>query len=171
VFPAVRSALRASSRADFRILEFSVQKDHVHLIVEADHRRALSGGLRGVAIRLARAVNRVLGRRGRVWDDRYHARSLTSPRAVRHALVYVLANFRKHLNAGTEIDPCSSAGWFTGWRKPRSLAGLGPSPVVEAHTWLARIGWRRHGLIGTHERPKAPRSVRARGQSVRRPGC
>jgi REP element-mobilizing transposase RayT len=82
VFPAVRSALRASSRADFRILEFSVQKDHVHLIVEADHRRALSGGLRGVAIRLARAVNRVLGRRGRVWGRRVSWRRTPGSRAL-----------------------------------------------------------------------------------------
>jgi hypothetical protein len=48
--------------------------------------------VRGLAIRVARAVNRALGRRGRVFADRYHARALTTPRAVRHALVYVLMN-------------------------------------------------------------------------------
>ena len=90
LFPSVRRALAASSRTGFRILEFSLQNDHIHLIAEAEHGRALSGGVRGLAIRLARAVNRALGRRGRVWNDRYHARPLTTPRAVRHALVYVL---------------------------------------------------------------------------------
>src|SRR6185295_16061499 len=118
VFPCVRRALAASSRADFRVIEYSVQDDHVHLIAEAEHGRALSGGVRGLTIRLARAVNRALGRRGRVWDDRYHARALSTPRAVRHALMYVLMNFRKHRHAGTEIDPCSSAPWFAGWRVP-----------------------------------------------------
>jgi len=154
VFPAVRRALTASSRADFRITEFSIQNDHVHLIAEADHRRALSSGLRGLAIRLARAVNRVLGRRGRVLADRYHARGLTTPRAVRNALVYVLNNVRKHLRIAAELDPCSSAAWFTGWRDSRVAAGIGPPPVPPARTWLARIGWRRHGLIGPEERPK-----------------
>ena len=154
LFPAVRRALAASSRAQFRIVEFSVQDDHVHLIVEAEHGHALSGGVRGLAIRLARAVNRVLGRHGRVWDGRYHARALTTPRAVRHALVYVLMNFRKHLKRVTGIDPCSSAPWFAGWRALRTAAGIGPPPVAAARSWLARIGWRRYGLLGSDERPK-----------------
>jgi hypothetical protein len=126
----------------------------VHLIAEAEHGRALSGGVRGLAIRLARAVNRTLGRHGQVFADRYHARALTTPRAVRHALVYVLMNFKKHLKTAKEIDPCSSAAWFTGWRAPRKTAAIGPPPVAGAHSWLARIGWRRHGLIGPDERPR-----------------
>jgi len=157
VFPAVRRALGAASRSQFRILEFSVQADHVHLIAEAEHARALSGGVRGLAIRLARAVNRALGRRGRVWADRYHARALTTPRAVRHALVYVLMNFRKHLNRVTGIDPCSSAPWFAGWRTPCAAEGTGPPPVAVARSWLARTGWRRYGLLGLDERPKGGR--------------
>lgn len=155
VFPSVRRALAASSRAEFRIVEFSVQSNHVHLIAEAEDGRALSSGLRGLAIRLARAVNRVLGRRGKVWDERYHARALATPRAVRHALVYVLTNSRKHSKAATEIDPCSSAAWFTGWLEPRVAFRTGPRPVAIARTWLARIGWRRHGLISSDERPRS----------------
>src|SRR5262245_59482050 len=88
--------LAAASHSGFRILQFSVQDDHVHLIVEADDSRALRRGLRGLAIRAAPVVNRALERRGPVWKDRYHARELTTPRAVRHALVYVLMNIRKH---------------------------------------------------------------------------
>jgi putative transposase len=156
VFPNVRRALAASSRHDFRIIEFSVQNDHVHLIAEASDGLTLSSGVRGLAIRLARAVNRALRRRGRVWTERYHARALTTPRAVRHVLVYVLMNFRKHLQTVTGVDPCSSAAWFTGWRTALP-AGAGPPPVAGARTWLARIGWRRHGLIDIAERPKGHR--------------
>jgi hypothetical protein len=79
---------------------------------------------------------------------------------VRHALVYVLMNFRKHLRTATEVDPCSSAPWFSGWRASRAAPGIGPPPVAVARTWLVRIGWRRHGLIGGDERPKCPRSSR-----------
>jgi len=99
-------------------------------------------------------VNRSLARRGRVFADRYHCRSLTTPRAVRHALVYVLMNFKKHSHVGPELDPCSSSAWFSGWRSPRVAPAIGPSPVRLARTWLARIGWRRHGLIDMHERPR-----------------
>ena len=153
VFPLVRGALVASSRADFRIIQFTVQNDHVHLIAEAETRRALSSGLRGLAIRIARGVNRALGRRGRVWGDRYHVRPLATPRVVRHALVYVLMNFRKHLKDVTGIDPCSSAAWFAGWRVPPVANAIAP-PVASARTWLARVGWRRHGLIRLEEQPK-----------------
>ena len=153
VFSRMCAAPLPSPPADFRIIQFTVQNDHVHLIAEADASRALSSGLRGLAIRIARGVNRALGRRGRVWGDRYHARALTTPRAVRNALVYVVNNFRKHLRHVTGIDPCSSAAWFTGWREPPA-AGVGPPPVAAARTWLARVGWLRYGTIELDEGPK-----------------
>src|SRR5262245_41082158 len=77
-FPTVRRALAASSHGGFRILEYSVQDNHIHLVVEADEPQRLSRGVAGLAIRVARAVNRTLGRRGALWADRFHARALTS---------------------------------------------------------------------------------------------
>src|SRR2546427_266299 len=151
--PAVRHALAAASHARFRILQFTVQDDHLHLIVEADDARALGRGLRGLAIRVARAVNRALNRRGAVWTDRYHARALTTPREVRHCLVYMLMNFRKHCEGERDLDPCSSALWFEGWRQAVAT-GPGAAPVVRARTWLAAVGWRRHGLLGFDECPR-----------------
>ena len=92
LFREIRHALGRTARAWFRLVHFSVQKDHLHLLVEADDKSSLSRGVRGLTIRLARAVNRVLGRTGRVWDDRFHSRALPSPREVRNALVYVSAS-------------------------------------------------------------------------------
>src|SRR5262245_48956904 len=151
-FGAVRGALARASRRCFRVIAFSVQADHLHLIVEADAASRLRSGLQGLAIRVAKAVNHLLKRRGMVWTDRYHARVLTSPRAVRHALVYVLQNFRKHRAGGHGLDPCSSAAWFPGWKNQR-LPSPPSSPVAGARTWLARWGWRRLGLIDVDERP------------------
>jgi len=91
-----------------------------------------------------------------VWGDRYHARALPTPREVRHAIAYVLLNFRKHLRAPAGIDPCSSGPWFSGWaRSPRPAAA--PAPTSPARTWLAATGWRRLGLIHTHEQPGSTR--------------
>src|SRR5262249_59353956 len=132
----------------------SVKASHLHRIVEAAAGSAFVRGIRGLAIRVARAVNRALGRHGAVWGDRYHARALTTPRAVRHALAYVLMNRHKHRAGEPPLDPCSSAAWFDGWRDP-----IGPTrsraPVACARTWLAAVGWRRPGLLGVHERPPA----------------
>ncbi len=173
VFAAVRGALRAGSRKPFRIIEFSVQADHVHLIVGADRNAlVLVRGLQGLAIRVAKAINRALGRVGRVWGDRYHARLLRRPREVRHALVYVLQNWRKHLKTVRGFDPCWSAAWFGGWRQSVALASV-PSPVAMPHTWLVTVGWRRHGLIGCDEAPARPRGIhdrQATPTSPRRPG-
>ncbi len=152
LFPAVYHALAVSSDENFRIIAFSVQDDHIHLIVEADDAVALTRGLRGLTVRVARAVNRALGRHGAIWGDRYHRRALTTPRAVRYALVYVLMNRRKH--AGERgVDPCSSAPWFGGWRQSIATPP-GPPPVVAARTWLAAVGWRRHGLLDVDEQPR-----------------
>ena len=119
VFPTVRGAIRDLNRRwrdRFRVVHFSVQSDHLHLIVEAVDRKALLGGVRGLSVSLARRVNRLVFRRGRVIADRWHGRALSTPRAVRHALVYLLGNFRKHeQSAGGAVDPFSSAPYFPGF--------------------------------------------------------
>jgi REP element-mobilizing transposase RayT len=141
---------------DFGIVEFSIQDDHVHAIVEAQDKESFTRGMRSFVVRAVRRVNAALGRaRGRLWGDRYHRRDLTSPKQVRRALVYVLANYKKHYrvtNGMPRIDPYSSAPWFEGWvahRKPPDE----PRPVNLARTYLLRSGWKRHGLIHPGERP------------------
>jgi putative transposase len=153
VFGSVRSALARASAERFRLLHFSVQADHVHLLVESEGTADLRPGIQGLAIRVAKAVNRALGRRGTVWADRYHCRLLRTPREIRNALVYVLQNWRKHVPGARGLDSRSSARWFAGWRTAVTAPG-GPAPVVAARTWLARVGWRRHGLIDIEERPR-----------------
>ncbi len=121
VFLEVRRALARASRTWFRVLQFSVQADHVHLLVEARDKGSLSRGMAGLAILVSRAINRKIGRKGRVWGDRYHARALPNPREVRHAIVYVLTNWIKHVRGASGVDPCSSAFWFDGWKLPPSV--------------------------------------------------
>jgi putative transposase len=152
-FDAVHRALTAVPGPSFRVLHFSVQHDHLHLLVEADRSTGLARGCQGLAVRLAKAINRALRRRGTVWGDRYHARWLRTPREVRNALVYVLQNFRKHNTGARGLDPRSSAAWFDGWRIPAPRPP-GPAPVRSPRTWLARAGWLRHGRIDVREMPR-----------------
>jgi len=158
IFFEMRRTLRRTARSWFRVVHFSVQANHVHLLVEADDKASLSRGLMGVAIRMARAVNRVLVRRGNVWSERYHSRPLKTPREVRNGIVYVLMNRQKHGSKAIGLDPCSSASLFDGWKIPPSLAPPRDStegnPVEPPTTWLLRSGWKRHGLLGPDERPK-----------------
>ncbi len=163
-FGIVRGALsRARSLHGARIAHWSVQSDHLHLLVEAEDRRALGRAMRGLAIRIARGLNGAIGRSGRVLADRYHARALQTPREVRHALVYVLHNFKKHreeLERGHQVDPFSSAPWFEGWREGAVRRPTGPPPVAAPSTWLLRVGWKRHAPPSVLDAPAAPVSRR-----------
>jgi putative transposase len=154
VFGYLRDAIGAASGELFRVVHFSVRHDQVHLLVEADTRQALIRGLQGLAIRLARAVNRVRGGKGKVWADRYHARALTTPREVRNALLCVLVNWRNHPTGRGELDPRSSAAYPTDWRHGGHLALRRTPPVAPPRTWLLRVGWKRDGPLDVRERPK-----------------
>ncbi|MET0794542.1 MAG: transposase [Polyangiaceae bacterium] len=137
LFPTVRRALARANlvREDFRLLHFSVQADHVHLIIEADSQCALSRGMQGLAVRIARNVNPLLFRRGSLWSGRYYGRALTSPRAFKNALRYVLNNFRKHGEpVRGDRDPCSSSIYDLRRGAPEHL------PISRPKTWLARAG-------------------------------
>ena len=155
-----RSLRKACERGDFRVAHYSVQRDHVHLIVEAASKRSLGCGMKSISARLARAVNRVFARQGRVLDGRYHVHVLRTPREVRHALAYVLLNARKHWRErrgqapAVRLDEASSGRWFAGWkRRPRGARPPGLREVALPRSWLLRSGWRRYGLVDPAEVP------------------
>jgi REP element-mobilizing transposase RayT len=154
------SLAQACERGAFRVVHYSLQRDHVHLIVEAAGKRPLGSGMKSISARLARAVHRVFGRTGPVLDGRYHLRVLATPREVRNALAYVLLNVRKHFRQRNgdappmQLDEASSGRWFDGWRiLPRGPTDAGPREVAPARTWLLSRGWRRHGLVDPAEVP------------------
>ncbi len=160
-FARLVPALMAAREGLLRLVHFSVQRDHIHLLVEAEDERALSRGVQGLSVRIARALNKLMGRRGRIFADRYHARVLGTPRQVRNALAYVLGNARKHGEAIPPrcVDPCSSAAAFDGWGGPvvtstHALARAAATAAAPATTWLLRVGWRRAGgLLDPDHRP------------------
>jgi len=150
----------AKERFGFRLVHFAVQKHHLHLIVEAKDAEALARAIKGLCVRIARRLNAALSRKGRVFSDRYFAHTLKTPREVWTAVRYVLLNSRRHgaqRHQGWDpdwVDPCSSGRWFDGWRQLRPPPPPGkPPPVADAHSWLLRVGWRRHGLLSTGEVP------------------
>jgi REP element-mobilizing transposase RayT len=164
-----RSFAAACERGRFRLVHYSLQSDHAHLIVEAASSRDLASGMKSIGARLARAANRVFRRRGPVLADRYHLHVLRSPREVRRAIAYVLLNARRHLakrgrtlsqHAG--IDPASSGRWFDGWRDGRAPPTSRAASVARPRTWLLAVGWRRrepalfHALRPATQRERLP---------------
>jgi REP element-mobilizing transposase RayT len=167
VLEAVRAAIEAGGRKDaFRVVEFNVLGNHIHLIVEAGGHEALAHGMQGLSVRLARRINAELGRRGSLFSERYHARALRTPREVRNALRYVLLNARHHAAERGEklyrgwVDPFSSAPWFEGWSGPIKTSApwikrllRRERPTARARTWLLAEGWRKHGPLEVDEVP------------------
>ena len=160
----------------FRIIHISIQKTHVHLIVEADNKLAMSRGMQSFMISAAKQINRAYSerrglavrRRGRVFADRYHQEIIETPRQARHALSYVLNNWRKHREDrapfanGWAVDPYSTGWHFMGWRERvdedvhwRHRNTYDPLVVYFPKTWLLSEGWRKAGNISFYEVPSA----------------
>jgi REP element-mobilizing transposase RayT len=143
LFAVVRRELSRNKLAWFRIVHFSVQSTHIHLIVEAESALALSRGMASLTIRVAKSVNVASRRRGAFVGERYHAHVLKTPREVRHAIVYVLLNHKKHGVGLMGLDPMSSACAFDGF-VPSIARERPPNTAVQpARTWLLSRGWRR----------------------------
>ena len=176
VYQAIREAtLTTALREDFRIVHLSIQRTHIHLLVEASHKKALAAGMQGFQISAAKHLNAAVSkgkpgprRRGTVFPDRYHAEIITSPRQARHCVGYVLNNWRKHREdqrspmSGWRIDWFSSAAMFPGWVEYGEEAFLWRGPetydpllVYQPRTWLLREGWKTAGAISCCEVPSA----------------
>jgi REP element-mobilizing transposase RayT len=89
------------------LVHYSVQGNHVHLLVEACDERSLSRGMNGLGVRVARGLNRVMRRSGKVLEDRYHGHILRTPTEVRNARGYLLQNARRHIGL-VGADPYAS---------------------------------------------------------------
>ena len=140
VLGALEEAFRAARiRFGMRIVHYSLQGNHLHLLVEVDDRMSLARGMQGLAIRIAKTLNRLFARSGTVWADRYHSHVLRTRRETANALRYVLDNFRRHARGWGDrlrafADPFSSIR-FLGFADANA-------PVAQPRTWLLRVGWR-----------------------------
>jgi putative transposase len=176
--------LNEKENGAFRIVHISIQRTHVHLLVEADHQKALSRGMQSFEISAAKHLNRALSvslrlprrRRGSVFPDRFHQEIITTPTQTRHALSYVLNNWRKHredrggVQRTWNVDPFSTGALFAGWKALENAVLMWPLPptyeplvVYLPKTWLLTTGWMIHGRIGFDEVPSEKQAVRAGG--------
>ena len=139
-------AIRAARRSGFRIVHFSIQTDHLHFLIEADSRKELASGMRGLGCRLARGLNRSWRRSGKVFAERFHERVLKSLKQMHNALRYVLNNHRKHGHraGANRPDTYSSGAYFDGWADyPRRFDPADENSYVSPPGWKLRVGWKR----------------------------
>jgi REP element-mobilizing transposase RayT len=177
LYKAMRDAtITAALRERFRIVHISLQRTHVHLLIEAEHKAALARGMQGFLISAARHINTALGdgrrrRRGKVFTDRYHVEVITSPTRARHTIKYVLSNWRHHgedregLSSTWLVDPFSSGISFPDWKELEDKAWMWPiratyDPLMvrRPQSWLLTEGWKLGGgPISAREVPSESR--------------
>ncbi len=163
---AFKSSAKGAKKFGLRILHFSLLKDHLHILVEAQDNDHLARGMRSFGARFGKAVRKIVGGRGSVFQGRFHLRVITNPTQMRNTLIYVLHNFSKHARLLKHIDRYSSAPHFDRWRE---LLGRAAGSILEEliqscrasavdnqrgkvdlpeflcapRSWLAREGWAR----------------------------
>ena len=158
-FYGIRKAMQVVlARPGFRIVHMSIQGNPLHLICEASTKRTLSRGVQAFKISAARQINKALGRRGKVFADRYHAEVITTPTQMRNCLSYVLNNWRRHgedRRARTRVDLYSTGIHFRGWKEKLVIPeGAEMLPYTKPETWMLREGWMRGGpAISLYECP------------------
>ena len=162
-FLTVLKMLEAAQKESFRIVHFTVQGEHLHLLVEAVGKDALARGMTGLAVRISKGLNKLWKRTGSLFADRYHSRVLRTPTEVRNVLDYIFKNRRKH--AGLKVvqlfDPRSSAMLFGGWKEVEAMELVGDyRPIVEARSWLVLKGWlEAGGKLSVRSSPGAKRKA------------
>lgn len=153
-----RGPVTSHDASAFRICHYSVQTHSIRFIIEARDREALSRGMQGLNVRIAKALNRLWSRNGSVFSDRYDVKILETGEEVRDSLRFVLNGARTDARAARKLagklDPYSSASYFDGWYGQVSNGADrngGLRPVAEPRTALLKRAWRKHGLLRPDE--------------------
>ena len=152
IFKEFKRALKEAKRFGLNVNQFSLQGNHLHLIVEAQSNAFLASGMKSFGSRFAKAVLRASGQKGAAFAGRYHLHILKSPREAKNALKYVLLNQAKHLGVVEHIDSFSSGYFFKEWHKLVKVRSWITAQLSEsrrrdfshlspAKSWLLREGW------------------------------
>jgi len=177
VLAVVKDARLKSAREDLRIVHFSIQTNHLHLLVEAQDNAVLARGMKSFTVRLAKLLKREWRHKGRVFGDRYHLQVLGTPQQVRNALVYTLNNARKHNSwKPKRPDPYSSGIEFEHWLEPRAewdkdlcVQSSSPPPKrPKRRAWMWSMEWVVHALPAAVQASEQGRKVREKHAAFHR---
>lgn len=167
-----RASVQKSRLKGLRIIHYSLQSNHLHLLVEAHDRRELASVFKSLGTSLARRINAVASSKSpdskrssapegkpSVFRGRYHLHVLKTPTEVKNALRYVLLNETKHTRRVTIVDEFSSGASFGAWARLLGAewrryvdildplaAGAAEELCVRPASWLLRVGWLRAAL-------------------------
>jgi REP element-mobilizing transposase RayT len=115
LYKQIRQSMKRARILGIRIIHFSVQRDHVHLLIEADNKQQLGESMRVLSISLTKRLSHVLKRKVKALKSRYHLHVLKSLQEIKNAKNYILSNGQKHGTSDAH-DFYSSAISFSDFR-------------------------------------------------------
>ncbi len=108
VLKILKRAILNARKQGLRVIHFSLEYDHVHLLIEADNNLILGKGMQAFGVTLSKAINRLKKLKGGVYKHRYHFRQISSTRELKIVMNYIFTNGLKHGTAKSILNPFNS---------------------------------------------------------------
>ena len=143
-------ALEISRGKGLAVSQFSIESNHIHLIVEVEDNESLTRGLLSLQGCVIWGLRRIFSYFGAVFAGRFHLHAIASPREMKHAIMYVIFNHAKHCGVPRFADVFSSAFAFKELRE--FVKAVRPPPrwqheidrgLSRPRSWLQTTGWKR----------------------------
>lgn len=149
-----RKAAVGATKKGLRILHYSLQTNHFHILAEADNNQILANAMKSLVTCLAIWLKKMWRRKGSIFSERFHSRILRTPTEVKRVLRYILLNYARHAGVSARIDYYSSGHAFSKWQELlNELTDLIREQVAQEvdpdnsrglsqpESWLASVGW------------------------------
>jgi REP element-mobilizing transposase RayT len=108
ILTALHHSIKKARILGLRILHYTLEFDHVHLLVEADNNERLGRGMQSFGISFSKGINKIKQMKGRVFKTRYHFRKLKTLTEIKNVLKYILRNGIKHKHSSSLLNPYNS---------------------------------------------------------------
>ena len=104
ILKALHHAIKRARLQRLRVIHYTLEYNHAHLVVEANDNKVLHKGMQAFGISIAKAINKMKQVKGAVYKHRYHLRKLKTRREVKNAIQYVFGNGIKHKRSMSRLD-------------------------------------------------------------------
>lgn len=109
VLKQLHDSIKKARKIGLRVIHYTLEFDHVHLLVEVDSNQQLAKGMQSFGISFSKGINKIKAQVGKVFKTRYHFRKLKSPNEIKNVIFYILGNSLKHKKDFSILSPYNTA--------------------------------------------------------------
>jgi REP element-mobilizing transposase RayT len=117
ILKALQQSIKKARLLGLKVIQYTLEYDHVHLLVESSDKISLGKGMQSLGISFSKKINKIKKQNGKVFKTRYHFRKLSTPREIKNVLNYILGNGVKHKESSSIVSPFNSLSVITAFDK------------------------------------------------------